>query len=90
MKIFESILTEHNAVRIRVRANSPEEAEAIKNEFSRKESDYLAEELDLNGEKQWVWTDFMECHAPSWDEAATITKNEDGSFDAQYEGGYND
>ena len=85
--IYETLLTEHSSVRIRVRASSPQEAKEIFEEFMDADGTYLSEELDLNGNKEWTWGMFEEVHPGYWDEKATITKNEDGTFDAQYEGG---
>ena len=87
MKIYETLLTEYTTVKIRVRANSKEEAEKIFDKFQETDSDYLAEELDMAGTSEWLSTKFKEVHPARWDEAATITMNNDGSFDAIYEGG---
>ena len=85
--LFETILTEHNSVRIRVRADSSDEADENFKEFQEKEAEYLSEELDLNGTKEWSWTRFTPVSPNYYDECATITKNEDGTFEAEYEGG---
>ena len=86
--LFETILTEHNSVRIRVRANSAEEAEEVFEEFNEKDAnEYCSEELDLNGTREWVHTEFTKVSPTYYDECATITKNDDGTFDAIYEGG---
>ena len=90
MSLYETILTEHNSVRIRVRADNPEQAWQKFDKFMNNEPDgneYLAEELDLNGTKEWTWTPFTPVSPNYYDECATLTENEDGSFDAQYEGG---
>ncbi len=85
--IYETTVTETRIVSIRVRADSPEEAEETFREFMEKENDYILEELSLNGE-QWITpSEFKEVHPAYWDEKATITKNEDGTFEAEYEGG---
>ena len=73
-----------------IEADSPEEAKKVFEDFMDREAEYLQEELDLNGNKEWEWGPFEVCNPALWDERATITKNEDGSFDAQYEGGNND
>lgn len=85
--LFETILTETTSVRIRVRADSAEEAEERFRKFENSESEYLSEELDLNGTKEWLTTEFTPVSPTYYDECATITENSDGSFDAQYEGG---
>lgn len=86
--LFETILTEHNSVRIRVRANSAEEAEELFNEFNETDADeYCSEELDLNGTREWIHTKFKPTDPAWYDECSTITKNDDGTFDAIYEGG---
>lgn len=90
MKLFETKVKKMSEVPLRVRANSEEEAEKIFREFNQKEGDYISEELDLNAEV-CVWHEaFAEVHPTYWDECATITKNDDGTFDAQYEGGTED
>ena len=85
--LYETLLNAIYTVKIRVRANSPEEAEEIYQEFESKEPDYLAEEIDIAATGEWFHTEFKETHPSRYDECATITKNEDGSFDAMYEGG---
>lgn len=87
MKLYETVLTERAAATIRVRAESREQAKEIFEEFMDVEPEYLSEELDLNGSKEWLWGPFDEVHPSYYDEKATITKNEDGTFDACYEGG---
>ena len=88
MNLYEFEICEMNTIKLRVRADSPKEAEAIYNEFKKTEPEWIAEEFELNGTKiNWINSEFTEVH-PSWcDELGTISKNEDGSFDAQYEGG---
>lgn len=85
--LFETILTEQTSVRIRVKADSAEEAEELFEKFQDSDGDYLSEELDLNGTKEWVWTEFTHVSPNYYDECATISQNEDGTFDATYEGG---
>ena len=86
--LFETILTEMNSVRIRVRADSAEEADEIFEEFNKEDgNEYCTEELDLNGTREWIHTVFTKVSPNYYDECATITKNEDGTFDAIYEGG---
>ena len=88
--LYETVFTEHRTVRIRVHANSEKQAKEIFEEFMDKEQEYLQEELDLNGHGEWTWGPFEKINPNPWDERATITKNEDGTFDAQYEGGDNE
>ena len=88
MKLFETILTEYRVVKFRVRANTAEEASEIFDEFQEQDPGYIAEEVDLNGVALWENTKFREVTPKlNDDEYATITKNEDGTFDAQYERG---
>ena len=86
--LFETILTETNSVRIRVRANSAAEAEELFDEFNKEDgNEYCSEELDLNGTREWIHTAFKYVNPTPYDECATITRNDDGTFDAIYEGG---
>lgn len=87
--LFEFRLTEMNTVNLRIRADSKKEAYKTWDEFLNKESEYLSEELDLNGTKEWTWTELKEVNPSPYDECATITEYEDGTFDAIYEGGDN-
>ena len=87
MALFETILTEGSSVRIRVRADSPKEANDKFVAFQDSEPEYLAEELDINGTKEWTWTEFTPVSPNYYDECATISQNDDGTFEARYEGG---
>lgn len=87
MKIYETVLQEVSTVKIRVKANSEEEAKSILDKFNKIDAQYLSDELDLNGEKIWIWGELLPCKPSKWDEAATISRNEDGSLNAEYEGG---
>jgi hypothetical protein len=85
--IYQTILTEHNTIVMRVKANSREEAEEIMNRVLDEEADYISEEFDMSGTKEWSRTSMEEVHPSKFDERATVTENEDGSLEIQYEGG---
>lgn len=87
MALYETTVTEHTDVRIRVHANSKEEAELIFQKFEEKDNDYIYEEIDLSSKRSICHSEFKEVHPPVWDEVATITEYDDGTFDAEYEGG---
>ena len=87
MKLFETIITETTRAKIRVKANSAEEAQKIFDDFVDDDMDYIEEELDNFGDNEWVESEFKEVHPAEHDEAATISRNKDGTFNAQYEGG---
>ena len=86
MKLFETIITETTRTRIRVKANSAEEAQKIFDDFVDDDMDYVTEELDNSGNNEWIAGEFKEVHPSEHDEAATISRNPDGTFNAQYEG----
>ena len=89
MELFETELIEYQSVKIRIEAKSKTDAERIRKAFIKDAGEeYLSEELDLNGEKCWMWTKFKKVNPDKYDECATISENKDGSFDAGYKGGY--
>lgn len=86
--LFETQLTEYNTVNIRVHADTPEQAQNIFEAFMESDGgEYFQDELDNTGNREWKWGPFDKVSPSRFDECATITKNEDGSFEAMYEGG---
>ena len=85
--IYETILTEHRTIVLRVKADSKKEAERIFERVRDEESDYIEEELDLNGTKEWSWNSLEEVHPSYFDERATASEDEDGYISIMYEGG---
>ncbi len=89
MKLYEFLLTEATTCKMRIKANSPEEAENLFWEFAYQDADYLNEELESNSSTEWNITNIHEVHPSPTDELATITQQGDG-FIAQYKGGDED
>ena len=82
MKTFETILVERKSCRMRVKAETEEEAHKIFSEFVEKDPEYCAVELDNSTNGEWTWGPFEE--VTPHDEAATISRNGD-NFDAVYD-----
>ena len=86
--LYETLLTQYSTVKIRVKANSPSEAQDIFEDFMASDGgEYYQEELDASGSMEWKWGPFNHVSPNQYDECATITKNEDGTYEARYEGG---